>query len=206
MNQDKLDLTRLFALAEILQHTEFREWCGSVRACAERIAAMATAGDNRQDIEKRLVDALRAIAAHEVVAPLTENDDNVSLSDLPFYVAGKAHAEIGALHNIARNAIDAYEASPALEAATALDALVAERDALRAPLDKLEATLAEIGGCGDGNCCIHFPGGQHTNGGCRCVYATRDNQAQRHKVEKVLRNYQIAITAIRAALAQGGGE
>jgi len=47
MNQEKLDLTRLFALAEILQHTEFREWCGSVRACAERIAAL---GDGWQDI------------------------------------------------------------------------------------------------------------------------------------------------------------
>jgi len=73
---------------------------------------------------------------------------------------------------------------------------------VRVPLDKLETVLADIGGCRDGNCCIHFPGGQHTNGGCRCVYATRGNQAQRHKVEKVLRNYQIAIKAIRAALAQ----
>ena len=71
---------------------------------------------------------------------------------------------------------------------------------LRAPLDKLETVLTEIGGCGDGNCCIHRPGGQHTNGGCRCVYATRDNQAQRHKVEKVLRNYQIAVKEMSAAL------
>lgn len=61
-------------------------------------------------IEKQLADALRIIAAHAVAAPLTQNDDNVSLSDLPFYVAGKAHAELGILHNIARNALDAYEA------------------------------------------------------------------------------------------------
>lgn len=63
-------------------------------------------------IEKQLADALRIIAAHEVAGPLTQNDDNVSLSDLPFYVAGKAHAELAVLHNIARNALDAYEARP----------------------------------------------------------------------------------------------
>lgn len=62
-----------------------------------------------------LRDALRIIAAHEVVAPLTQNDDNVSLSDLPFYVAGKAHAELAILHNIARNALDAYEVGAAAE-------------------------------------------------------------------------------------------
>jgi hypothetical protein len=61
--------------------------------------------------EKQLVDALRIIAAHEVAGPLTENDDNVSLSDLPFYVAGKARAELSILHNIARNALDKYEAA-----------------------------------------------------------------------------------------------
>lgn len=66
--------------------------------------------------EKQLVDALRIIAAHEVAGPLTQNDDNVSLSDLPFYVAGKAHAELSILHNIARNALDAYETRPSVTA------------------------------------------------------------------------------------------
>lgn len=65
-------------------------------------------------VEKKLADALRIIAAHEVAGPLTQNDNNVSLSDLPFYVAGKAHAELAILHNIARNALDAYEARPAV--------------------------------------------------------------------------------------------
>ena len=65
-------------------------------------------------VEKKLADALRIIAAHEVAGPLTQDDNNVSLSDLPFYVAGKAHAELAILHNIARNALDAYEARPAV--------------------------------------------------------------------------------------------
>ncbi len=38
-------------------------------------------------------------------------------------------------------------------------------------LDKqLTERLAHIGGCGDGNCIIVRPVGQHTNGGCRCSY------------------------------------
>ena len=40
----------------------------------------------------------------------------------------------------------------------AIRCLMAERDGL----------LAAIGGCGDGGCIIHRPGGMHTNGGCRC--------------------------------------
>ena len=32
----------------------------------------------------------------------------------------------------------------------------------------LEERLAQIGGCGDGNCQVHIRSGQHTNGGCRC--------------------------------------
>lgn len=38
-------------------------------------------------------------------------------------------------------------------------------------LDKeLTERLTYIGGCGDGNCLIIKPIGQHTNGGCRCSY------------------------------------
>lgn len=35
-------------------------------------------------------------------------------------------------------------------------------------LDALDDALATIGGCGDGNCIVLKPKGQHTNGGCRC--------------------------------------
>ena len=77
--------------------------------CEARAALSALPG------HELLREALRIIAAHEVVAPLTQNDDNVSLSDLPFYVAGKAHAELAILHNIARNALDAYEVGATAE-------------------------------------------------------------------------------------------
>lgn len=41
-------------------------------------------------------------------------------------------------------------------------------------------TLSEtIGGCGDGNCLVRKPTGQHTNGGCRCF-------ADRHKAHHVM--------------------
>lgn len=49
-----------------------------------------------------------------------------------------------------------------------------------------EIDLQDIGGCGDGNCCISKPKGQHTNGGCRCTYYP-DN---RFKVERALRANQ----------------
>lgn len=71
-------------------------------------------------------------------------------------------------------------------------ALLAERDALTARAEAAEAALKEgvedaklyqeiaeeIGGCGDGGCIIHRPGGMHTNGGCRCAMTT-DRERQR---------------------------
>lgn len=65
----------------------------------------------------------------------------------------------------------------------------------------LENRLRDIGGCSDGNCCIIKPQGMHTNGGCRCVYHARDDHMQRVRIEKALRNYQIAIEAIRKAVS-----
>ena len=67
-------------------------------------------------------------------------------------------------------------------------------------LRQLDLILEQIGGCGDGNCCIHRRPGMHTNGGCKCVYNTRDDQAQRRKVEKTIRNYQQTVWRIRAHL------
>ena len=63
-------------------------------------------------------------------------------------------------------------------------------------LGDLDADLRQIGGCGDGNCCIVRPKGQHTNGGCKCCYQP-DRQQQR-KLEKVLRVYQRHIARLSA--------
>ena len=41
-------------------------------------------------------------------------------------------------------------------------------DAIRSASEELETSLSAIGGCGDGNCIVLQPKGQHTNGGCRC--------------------------------------
>jgi len=46
--------------------------------------------------------------------------------------------------------------------------LEAKLAAVSAALSALDNTLATIGGCGDGNCIVLKPKGQHTNGGCRC--------------------------------------
>ena len=36
-------------------------------------------------------------------------------------------------------------------------------------IEEHEAALRQIGGCGDGYCCVTGKAkGQHTNGGCRC--------------------------------------
>ena len=40
-------------------------------------------------------------------------------------------------------------------------------------------------GCGDGYCVYGHPGGQHTNGGCRCIPTHRDDV---HEVARVARD------------------
>lgn len=62
-------------------------------------------------------------------------------------------------------------------------------------LDLLDESLSQIGGCGDGNCCIHRRGGMHTNGRCKCAW--RPDNTQARKLERALRNYQIAVSEIR---------
>jgi hypothetical protein len=57
----------------------------------------------------------------------------------------------------------------------------------------LDAALAEVGGCGDGNCVVHRRCGMHTNGGCRC-------NADKHKMSRVLYHYRKFADAV-AALA-----
>lgn len=43
-----------------------------------------------------------------------------------------------------------------------------DKQELIALLDERDSYLAQIGGCGDGNCIVVKPKGMHTNGGCRC--------------------------------------
>jgi hypothetical protein len=48
--------------------------------------------------------------------------------------------------------------------------------------------LAKQHGCGDGGCVIYIRGGQHTNGGCRCVY--RMDVVREREVARLLRQAQ----------------
>lgn len=36
-------------------------------------------------------------------------------------------------------------------------------------LAAFDATMTEIGSCGDGGCLVKKPVGMHTNGGCKCL-------------------------------------
>jgi hypothetical protein len=56
------------------------------------------------------------------------------------------------------------------------EALEADNAAVSAALGALDNALAIIGGCGDGNCIVVKPKGQHTNGGCRCSQNFRTMQ------------------------------
>lgn len=54
----------------------------------------------------------------------------------------------------------------------AIRAILEERKRCAAKLSealaKYDEGMSLIGGCGDGNRLVFRPGGQHTNGGCRC--------------------------------------
>lgn len=55
-------------------------------------------------------------------------------------------------------------------------------------------------GCGDGNCCIRRPKGQHTNGGCKCCYYPED----RFIVERALRINQRFCEDVSRAIKDYG--
>lgn len=50
------------------------------------------------------------------------------------------------------------------------------REKMRAALAKYDEGMTAIGGCGDGNCLVERPRGQHTNGGCRCYFDRMTSQ------------------------------
>jgi hypothetical protein len=63
--------------------------------------------------------------------------------------------------------VAAYGRSLELKQALIED-LKAEIEQLRERLAALDQQAEALGGCGDANCVIHRPKGQHTNGGCHC--------------------------------------
>lgn len=70
-----------------------------------------------------------------------------------------------------------------------------------AVMDMVEKALAEyralataVGGCGDGNCVVVRPKGQHTNGGCRC-------STDRYKAQRMMMAGSRLFRAIDAALS-----
>ena len=63
-----------------------------IRAQAERVRA--------------LEEALNVIAQWNISdRPLIANEDNIRAEDFPFYVAGRAHAELALISNYARNSV-----------------------------------------------------------------------------------------------------
>jgi hypothetical protein len=79
------------------------------------------------------------------------------------------------------------------QAANRIEALTAENEQLRDRLAALDQQAEALGGCGDANCVIHRPKGQHTNGGCHCY----ENRA---KMRVWTRQVAYFRSKVRAAL------
>lgn len=77
-----------------------------------------------------------------------------------------------------------------------LTARIAEQekriDALGKALRSYDEGMEAIGGCGDGNCQVVRPIGQHTNGGCRC-------STDRYKAQRAMARGQMLAKAVREA-------
>jgi hypothetical protein len=76
--------------------------------------------------------------------------------------------------------------------------------ALMEAVDRYNQAAEAIGGCGDGGCVVHRPGGQHTNGGCRCTY--RMDETRQREVTKLLLQAQGIVKARAALAALKGGK
>jgi hypothetical protein len=66
-------------------------------------------------------------------------------------------------------------------------------EAIQKALNDYRDGMLVIGGCGDGNCLIVKPEGQHTNGGCRCY-------SDRMKAQRAMARGKSLAAAIEAAL------
>lgn len=62
-----------------------------------------------------------------------------------------------------------------------------------AALKSYDEGMAHIGSCGDGNCLIVRPKGQHTNGGCRC-------STDKYKAQRAMQRGRMLADAVRASL------
>lgn len=70
----------------------FENTAALIRAQAERVRV--------------LEEALNVIAQWDISdRPLIANEDNIRAEDFPFYVAGRAHAELALISNYARNSV-----------------------------------------------------------------------------------------------------
>jgi hypothetical protein len=96
-------------------------------------------------------------------------------------------------------AIRALKSAPAsTPLAAALE--LPEVKTLAEAVERYRQTAEVVGGCGDGGCVIHRPGGQHTNGGCRCTY--RMDDTRQREVTKLL---LVAQGIVKALAALKGG-
>jgi hypothetical protein len=66
-------------------------------------------------------------------------------------------------------------------------------------LAKLDTYLADMGSCGDGNCIVMKPKGQHTNGGCRCC-------SQSFRMQKYAYAHNRFTEQVRAILLERTGD
>lgn len=68
-------------------------------------------------------------------------------------------------------------------------------NAIAKALTEYRTGMAFIGTCGDGNCLIVKPEGQHTNGGCRCY-------SDKMKAQRAMARGKSLAAAIEAALGR----
>ncbi len=66
-------------------------------------------------------------------------------------------------------------------------------DEIQKAIQRYDAAMAQIGGCGDGGCLVETRKGQHTNGGCRCW-------SDRMKAQRVMAHGKMLANAVRTAL------
>jgi hypothetical protein len=77
-----------------------------VSAAAEDLDAAAATLRAQAERVRVLEEALNVIAHWDISdRPLIANEDNIRAEDFPFYVAGRAHAELALISNYARNSV-----------------------------------------------------------------------------------------------------